>query len=542
MIQNIRSSGIGIVLGLIITLMFAPQGIAAEKPVYGGHFPYIVSASNFPSMDAHREVTFAVVQPLAPFYSLLIKVNPENPSDPTDFVGDLAESWSANKDETVWTFKLRKNVKFHDGSLMTSKDVKASFDKVIFPPEGVISSWKGYFPMVEAVEAPDDFTVVFKLKFGTKAFIPAVATPYLWIYKADILAKDMHWYEKNVMGTGAFKFKDHVAGSHVEGVKNPDYFIKGRPYLDSFRAIFINKQAPQVAAIRGGRALINFRAFPPKTRDDLVKALGDKITVQESPWNCVLIVTPNHKVKPFDDPRVRRALSLALDRWEASKTLSKIAIAKPVGGCVFPHHPLGLTDEELQQNIAGYSLDIEASRKEARRLLKEAGVPEGFKIKFHNRGVEQPYKVLGIWVIDQWRKIGLDVEHWVQPTAQFYATLRAKKQAYAVSMDFNCRGVVNPLLDITKFLSDDIVGNQYAEYQDRVLDELHGKIMKEIDPVKLKKLLFQFEKRVLDEEAHQLITLWWNRIVPHHSRLKGWKISPSHYLNQDLVDVWLAKE
>ena len=179
--------------------------------------------------------------------------------------------------------------------------------------------------------------------------------------------------------------------------------------------------------------------------------------------------------------------------------------------------------------------------KDLVKLLKEAGVPEGFKFKFHNRGVEQPYKVLGIWLIDQWRKIGLEVEHWVQPTAQFYATLRANKQAYQVSMDFNCRGVVNPLLDITKFLSNDIVGNQYAEYQDRVLDELHAKIMREIDPVKLKKLIFQFEKRALDEEAHQLITLWWNRIVPHYSHLKGWKISPSHYLNQDLVNVWLAK-
>ena len=243
MTKNIRSFGIGIVLGLIITLVFAPQGIAAEKPIYGGHFPYIVSASNFPSMDAHRETTFAIIHPVAPFYSTLIKVNPENPADPTDFVGDVAESWSESDGGKVYTFKLRKNVKFHDGSLMTSKDVKATFDKVIFPPKGVASSWKGYFPMVKAVEAPDDFTVVFKLEYGTKAFIPAIANPYLWIYKADILKKDMHWYEKNVMGTGAFKFKEFVAGSYVEGVKFDDYFIKGRPYIDSFRAIFIKKQA-----------------------------------------------------------------------------------------------------------------------------------------------------------------------------------------------------------------------------------------------------------------------------------------------------------
>ena len=330
MTKNIRILELGIICGLIITLMLAPQAIAQEKPVYGGNLSFIVSASNFPSMDGHREVTFAVIQPLSPFYSLLIKVNPKNPSDPTDFVGDVAESWSPNADETAWTFKLRRNVKFHDGSLMTSRDVKASFDKIIFPPEGVVSAWKGYFPMVETIEAPDDFTVVFKLKYATRAFIPALALGFNWIYKADILEKDMHWYEKHEMGTGAFKLKEYVAGSHVEGVRFDDYFIKGRPYLDSFRGIFIAKQAPQVAAIRSGRALVNFRTFPPKTRDDLVRAMGDKITVQEGPWNCNLLVSPNHKVKPFDDPRVRRALSLALDRWEASETLSKIAVVKTV--------------------------------------------------------------------------------------------------------------------------------------------------------------------------------------------------------------------
>ena len=143
MTKNIRSFGIGIVLSLIITLMFAPQGIAAEKPVYGGHFPYIVSSSGFPSMDAHRETTFAVVQPLGPFYSVLVKVNPENPADPTDFVGDVAESWTKSDDGKVWTFKLRKNIKFHDGSPMTSKDVKATFEKIFFPPTGVVSSRKG---------------------------------------------------------------------------------------------------------------------------------------------------------------------------------------------------------------------------------------------------------------------------------------------------------------------------------------------------------------------------------------------------------------
>ena len=79
------------------------------------------------------------------------------------------------------------------------------------------------------------------------------------------------------MGTGAFVFKEYVPGSHVIGARNPDYFIEGHPYLDGFRALSMKDQAPQVAAIRGGRALVNFRALPPKTVDDLRRAMGDDL-------------------------------------------------------------------------------------------------------------------------------------------------------------------------------------------------------------------------------------------------------------------------
>ncbi|MFQ5793403.1 MAG: ABC transporter substrate-binding protein, partial [Acidobacteriota bacterium] len=476
-----------------------------------------------------------------------------NPSDPTDFVGDAAESWAISRDALTYTFKLRKGIKFHDGSLLTARDVKATYEKIIWPPKGVVSVRNAmYNEVVKSVEAPDDSTVVFRLNYASAAFLPALASPYNFIYKADILKKDPHWYETHILGTGAFMpasgtpakgFADgkwHVLGSYIDAVRNVDFFIKGRPYLDGYRAIWAKKQARQVAAIRGGRAMINFRALPPKTVEELKKAMGNKIRVQESTWNCLLFVTPNHKVKPFDDPRVRRALSLALDRNEASKYLSTFAIVKTVGGIVYPFHPLAATKEELQK-IAGYWPDIKKSRKEARRLLREAGVPEGFKFKLHNREVEQPYNYMGIWVIDQWRKIGLNVEHWVQPTVSFYKTLRGRKQAYQVSIDFNCQSVVNPILDVTKFLSEDRSGSNNAGYIDRELDMIHAKMIREGDPKKVRALMRKFEKRALDEEAHMIVTLWWHRTVAYNARLRGWKISPSHYLNQHLVDVWLAK-
>src|SRR5262249_9179544 len=159
------------------------------------------------------------------------------------------------------------------------------------------------------IEAPDASTVVFRLKFATTAFLPALADPYSWIYKKEILDKDPHWYEKNIMGSGPFKFVSYEAGQAIKGVRHPDFYRKDQPYLDGCNAIYAPKQSVRVDAIRGDRAATEFRGLPPSARDELVKELGDKVKVQESDWNCGNILTPNHKKKPFDDVRVRKALA-----------------------------------------------------------------------------------------------------------------------------------------------------------------------------------------------------------------------------------------
>src|SRR5262245_3566232 len=517
-------------VSLITTLPVTGQ----DKPRSGGELVFVVP-SEPPSYDAHQEETFGVIHPMAPHYSTLLRVDPTDKTG-TKPVGDVAESWTISKEGLVYTFKLRKGVKFHDGSEMTSKDVKASYDKIIFPPAGVKPLRKSSYESVEVVEAPDPNTVRFRLKYPESSFLLNLASPWNWIYKADILAKDMHWYEKNVMGTGPFTFVEHVKGSHWVGKKNPNYWDKGKPYLDGYRAIFISASAAQVAAVRGERAHIQFRSFSPPERDSLVQALGPKIAVQESPWDCLNFVTMHHEKKPFDDKRVRRALSLALDRYEGSKALSKVTLVKDVGGVQVPGTPYATSQTELEK-LAGYGRDINANRAEARRLLKEAGVPDGFAFTFKNRGIPHPYEYLGIWLIDQWRQIGLNVKQEVIEPASYYSML--KRGDFEVTMDFQCGFIVEPDLDLGRFVSTSDAN--YGHHKDVVIDDLYRKQARSVDVEERKRLIRQFEKRLLDEEAHVIYTLQWHRIIPHSAKVKGWTITPSHYLNNQLDAVWLAE-
>jgi peptide/nickel transport system substrate-binding protein len=518
-------------------LITAPITAPAEEIAKnGGTLNYVIPADAPPSFDAHRETTFATIHSAAPFYSVLIRVDPNNPSSTTDFVCDLCTAMPQPSDGgRTYAFKIRDGVKFHDGSPLTAADVAASWEHIIHPPEGVLSPRESHYSMVDAVEAPDPATVVFHLKFATSAFLPALADPYSWIYKKETLDKDPRWYEKNILGSGPFKFAGYETGQSIKGERNPDYYHKGLPHLDGFTGIYADKQAVRVDAIRADRAAIEFRGFPPSVRDELARALGDKLTVQTSDWNCGSFIEPNHKRKPFDDARVRRALTLAIDRWHGAPQLAKIANVHTVGGIVFPGSPLAADKEELE-DLAGFSPDIEKSRAEARRLLKEAGA-EGLSFELLNRNVDQPYKYNATWAIDEWSKIGLHVTQRVVPTGPWFEAMRQGN--FDAVLAGNCQSVVNPLLDVQRYLPN--YAANYGQFDDKQEIALYDKMLRETDFTRQRGLMREFEKYVLDTQSHEIFLLWWYRMVPYQSYVKGWKISPSHYLNQDLATVWLDK-
>jgi peptide/nickel transport system substrate-binding protein len=466
-----------------------------------------------------------------PHYNTLLKFDAANYPK---VKGDLAQSWTVSKDGLTYTFKLRQGVKFHDGSNFSSADIKASYDRIAKPPKGVVSLRRGAYSDIDSIETPDANTVVFKLKAPNSAMLSLFASPWDCIYSAAKLKEDPTFPQKNVLGTGPFVFVEHAAGSHWVGKRFDGYFEKGKPYLDGFRAIFIRNTAARVNALQAGEILAEFRGHSPADKDKLVKAVGDKVNVYEQPWCCALVVTFNTEKKPFDDARVRRALSLGIDRWGGAQALSKIALVRHVGGVLRPGYDLAPSDKELTQ-YPGFGKDINKSREEARRLLKEAGVTN-LKFKLTNRNVPMPYTPVGVFLIDQWRQLGLTVEHEQLDTKLYQSALRAGN--YEAGLDFNCDFMDEPNLQLQKYLSADKSTINYGRYNDRTLDELFEKQVRATSRGDRVKALRAFEKRAL-EEAYTVPTIWWHRIIVNWKQMKGWHMSPSHYLNQDLTDVWL---
>jgi peptide/nickel transport system substrate-binding protein len=520
-----------VLLGLMATWL-AIAGIAsAQAPRSGGLLKFAVGAEP-PNYDCHANSSFAFIHPVRPHYNTLLKFDVEKyPA----IKGDLAESWTVAKDGLTYTFKVRKGVKFHDGSSFTSEDVKATYERIRKPPPGVLSLREAAYSDISAIETPDPTTVVFKLSKPNASMLANFASPWDCIYSAARLKKDPKFPERNIMGTGPFTFEEHVAGSHWRGRKFKDYFEKGKPYLEGFLAIFISG-APMVNALAAGEVLAEFRGHSPADRDRIVKALGDKAVVQETPWVCSLVVTFNTKKKPFDDARVRRALSLSIDRWGGAQALSKVALVRHVGGLLRPGYEYAATEKELI-SYPGFAKDIAASRAQARKLLQEAGVPN-LTFTLTNRNVAMPYTPVGVFLIDQWRQIGVNVKHDQLETKLYLAAQQRDNPTFDAALDFNCDFMDEPNLQLLKYLSHDRSAINYAQQTDRTLDDLFDKQSGELDKKKRFAVLRDFEKRAL-EQAYTIPTIWWHRIIVTHRNLKGWHITPSHYVGQDLTDVWL---
>jgi peptide/nickel transport system substrate-binding protein len=506
---------------------------AADTPRRGGVLLAVIGADP-PSLDPHQESTFANIQLVAPLYSLLLQIDPyEYPK----VIGDLATEWKIAPDGLTYTFKIRQGIKFHDGSPLSAADVKATYDKIIFPPAGTRSIRKIHYTAVDRIEAPDVSTVVFKLKFPSASLLGNLASPWNVILPKKYLDQDPNYFMKNVVGSGPFKFKSYTRGATFEGERNPDYFIKDRPYLDGYKFFISPETSVRAAAIRSGRAYVEFRDLPSSEVEAIKKQLGDRVVVQETSQVGQFGLAMQNTVKPFNDIRVRKALTLAVDRYTAGKVLYPLTGLRDVGALMRPGTEWALPQAELEK-IPGFWRDAEKSRAEAKKLLAEAGYPNGFKTTLKNRNVKLPYQDWAVFVIQEWRKIGVEVENRPLETAAWFADLRDTG-----NFELGVQPTVEFMDDPDQFLNRYTTGApaNYGRFSDPVIDDLFSRQARAVDAAERKKLVIQLQKRVL-EEAYYMPGLWWTRRVVHWAKVKNYVAPPSHYTNQKLQDVWLSED
>ena len=516
---------------MLVSLWTVPATLAQEQPHYGGVLR-IALAADPPTLDMHQEQTFAVCQPMGAIYNTLVQFDPHNH---TKITGDLATAWTVSDDYLSYTFTLHKGVKFHDGSELTSADVKASWDRIVSPPQGVISPRSMYYKMIKRIEAPDRDTVVFHLHYPSASFLPLLSRPDAFIYAKKYLDQDPNYYKQRTVGTGPFKLKNYVRGSHVEMERNPDYWKKGLPYLDGITYYIIKDTSARAKALRSGRVDAELRFLPPMEVEAIKAQMGDRVVVR-APQNIGNFgITINVDKKPFDDQRVRKALSLAINRHEALSILRPITTLDAVGGMMNPGTQWSLSEEELQV-FPGFGRDHEANLKEARQLMTEAGYPNGFKTVLTNRNIKLPYVDLGVYVISRWKQIGVEAEHKLEESATWSKT--------RVSRDFELLldpygGVVGDPDELLVRFTTGASGN-HGRFSDPVVDALFQQQAQEMNEQKRIEIVKEIDKRIL-EKVWRIQGLWTNRMEVRIAQIRNYEPHPSHWANRRFEDLWLAK-
>jgi peptide/nickel transport system substrate-binding protein len=526
---------VGLALLLIPALVATTLGTSesADAPRRGGVLLAVIGADP-PSLDPHQESTFANIELVAPLYSTLLQVDPYHYPK---IIGDVATDWKISPDGLTYTFRIHAGIRFHDGATMTATDVKATYDKIIVPPPGVRSVRKNAYSAVQRVEAPDPTTVVFRLKFPSASLLSNLASPWNVIFPKKYLDQDPNYFKTHVVGSGPFKFKHYTRGSTFEGERNPDYFVKDRPYLDGYKFFISPETSVRAAAIRSGRAYIEFRDLPSADAEAIKRQLGDKVTVQHTPVTGQWGVAVNNTVKPFSDVRVRKALTLGIDRYTMSKVLFPLTGLKNVGGLLRPDSEWGMAPSELEA-LPGFGKDIDKSRAEAKRLLADAGYPNGLKVVLKNRNVKLPYQDFAVFLIQEWRKLGIEAENRPLETAAWF-----NDGQNTGNFELIVAPTVEFMDDPDQFLGRYATGStqNWGRFSDPRIDDLFSRQARSVDPGERKKLINDIEKIVL-ENAYYMPGLWWTRNVVHWAKVKNYVAPPNHYTNQKLQDVWLSED
>jgi len=470
---------------LAMGLLSAVFSFAAEPqgPVRGGNLRVSV-VSDAPSFDSHSSTSGRVLIHAAAVFNGLVRTDPAKEEVTVEnVIPDLAESWKISRDGKVYTFLLRRGVKFHDGKPFMAKDVKYSLDKYRDPKRSAFAS---YVAPIEKVEIVDDYTVEVHLRNPYPELLLFLCPPYASIYPEHLKDVDRRT-TKSLVGTGPFKYKSHVPGKVYLYERNTDYFLKGLPYLDEYTVYILGFDAMVDAFIGGNLDTCGtLRYYLDNDRTQVLKVkkyAPEAVTVLEPSGSSRGVYFSFQRKGPWNDVRVRKALAMTLDYQELiiagvgglelnyvegaglvpfylQEALTKQEVAKALG-----------TDRPFDQRIAG-----------AKKLLTEAGYPNGFNLECIVRTDEKFRVNTALYAADMWKK-HLNIEMKVSPLDQALFFTRRDKGDFDIVID-----TLNTITgsSIIEFLSSFVTGEtvNYGKWSSKEYDTLVQQVVSTQDRTK----------------------------------------------------------
>jgi len=519
-------------VALFLALMPGSQALGQK---YGGVLRALIS-TNPPSLSVQETATQNAQVPAMPMYSNLVLFDPKEPVDSVDtIIPELAESWARSADARALTFKLRRGVRFHDGHPFTAADVKHTFDVV----RGVkrsgtkLNPRKGWFVNVEEIVTNGDHEVTFRLKQPQPSLLVMLAAGVSPVYPAH-----MPFGELRVKGngTGPFRLKSYERDKRVLLEKNPDYFVKGRPYLDGIEVIVIKSRASRTAALIAGQADISYSTeitlHSKKQIEEAVPAMQFQLQTMQIQRNLLM----NTRKPPFDNAELRRAISLAIDRKAFIRAVHHGLAVR--GGAMLPR-PLGvwgLADDELAgvPGMGEPARDTEAARAIMRKL--GYGPDKPLKVTLSTRA-SASYVDISTYVIGELRNI------WVDATLEQVET--GPWQSKMARREFTIAG------NLTAVAVDDPDVNFYENYAcgssrnftDYCNLEVAAKVeaqSKETDLARRQQLVREIDLQLQHEGARPMLA-HPQGFVAKRPEVRDYVVHNSIYNSYRFQDVWLDR-
>ena len=347
-------------------------GVLAESGKKRGGIFTIAGTAATAHFDIHQSASAANLEPQSPMYNTLTRLSPYDGA--TSILPDLAHSWKISDDGLSYTFFLRDGVKFHDGALLTAEDVVATWTKIVSPPEGIVSAREALFRAINEVKAVDPLTVEFKLSSTSPPLLRFMSADANVIVRKKTLEDNNNDLKRvnDFPGTGAFRFREFLAGEKWVLERNEDYWNDGLPYVDELIDFHV-EAGKRGAAAFAGRADLATGATPEVLRRALEQGFGSV----SFPITANLGLWMNNERSPYNDVRVRRAIDLAIDRQVLIDAVEEIRTFKP-GRWLAPGTAFAPTDEALLAKLP-FSPDRTQAIAEAKRLMAEAGYADGLR-------------------------------------------------------------------------------------------------------------------------------------------------------------------